>query len=165
MSPVSNIDPLAASTTVSTYSSSACSPVARLNQTNNPDQNSANDNSVPPATSGTGDRGTPTKKQNKPTDKSSVQSTTGEAVVKKKSKGGRKKKLISQEEMIARKNRSKERNRVAAKRCRQKRKQFLDTLRDRIESLNDMNNKLQKENSILKSQLELIKRHHDACRI
>lgn len=64
-------------------------------------------------------------------------------VVKKKSKGGRKKKLITDEEMVARKNRSKERNRVAAKRCRQKRKQFLDELRGRIDNLNDMNRKLQ----------------------
>jgi len=69
--------------------------------------------------------------------------TEGETVVKKKSKGGRKKKQVTHEELMARKNRSKERNRVAAKRCRQKRKQFLDELRGRIDNLNDLNKKLQ----------------------
>lgn len=81
-------------------------------------------------------------------------------IVKKKSKGGRKKKLISDEEMIVRKNRSKERNRVAAKRCRQKRKQFLDELRAKIDNLNDLNRKLQKENTQIRNELELLKHHH-----
>lgn len=80
--------------------------------------------------------------------------------VKKKSKGGRKKKIISHEELITRKNRSKERNRVAAKRCRQKRKQFLDELRGRIDDLNELNAKLQKENTMLKGELETLKKHH-----
>lgn len=56
-------------------------------------------------------------------------------IVKKKSKGGRRKKQVTDEELQARKNRSKERNRVAAKRCRQKRKVFLNELQRKIDKL------------------------------
>lgn len=88
-----------------------------------------------------------------------------DGVVKKKSKGGRKKKLITHEELMARKNRSKERNRVAAKRCRLKRKRYLDELCSHIDNLNDSNKKLQKENTLLKNELELLKQHHLGCEI
>ena len=79
------------------------------------------------------------------------------APVKKKSRGGRKKKLVTQEELAARKNRSKERNRVAAKRCRQKRKLFLDQLRDRIDELSQANQRLKRENLQLRSELASLK--------
>jgi len=96
-------------------------------------------------------------------DRQTVINENGEIVVKKKSRGGRKKKLVTHEELIARKNRSKERNRVAAKRCRQKRKQMLDELRDKIDRLSELNQKLQKENLSLKSELQSIKQHHNDC--
>lgn len=86
-----------------------------------------------------------------------------EVPVKKKSKGGRKKKQVTHEELMARKNRSKERNRVAAKRCRQKRKQFLDELCGRIDNLNELSKRLQKENTTLKNELELWKQRHKSC--
>lgn len=88
-----------------------------------------------------------------------------EIVVKKKSKGGRKKKIITHDELLARKSRSKERNRVAAKRCRLKRKQFLDELCGRIDNLNDLNKRLQKENNLLRGELDILKQHHITCEI
>lgn len=92
-------------------------------------------------------------------------SNEGTEIIKKKSKGGRKKKQVTHEELMARKNRCKERNRVAAKRCRQKRKQFLDELHNRIDSLNDSNRRLQRENINLKGELETLKKHHKTCRL
>lgn len=90
-------------------------------------------------------------------------SSNEQVVVKKKSKGGRKKKQVTHEELVARKNRSKERNRVAAKRCRQKRKQFLDELCGRIDNLNELSKRLEKENTMLKNELELWKQRHKSC--
>lgn len=85
--------------------------------------------------------------------------------IRKKSRGGRKKKQITHEELVARKNRCKERNRVAAKRCRQKRKQFLDDLHNRIDGLNESNRKLQRDNTNLKMELELLRKHHKFCKL
>lgn len=84
---------------------------------------------------------------------------------KKKSKGGRKKKLITHEEFVQRKNRSKERNRVAAKRCRQKRKQLLDELHDQKEELIKINVTLEEENAVLKRELATLISHHSICDI
>ena len=66
--------------------------------------------------------------------------------------------------MLERKNRSNERNRVADRRCRQKRKQFLDELRDKIDQLHGLNQGLRKENLLLKNELETLRQHHAACR-
>lgn len=61
----------------------------------------------------------------------------------KKRPGGRRRRNVTSEELQARKNRSKERNRVAAKRCRQKRKVFMDELRKRTDHLDQLNQRLQ----------------------
>lgn len=68
-----------------------------------------------------------------------------EVTIKKRS-GGRRRRNVTCEELQARKNRSKERNRVAAKRCRQKRKVFIDELRKKTDNLDQLNQRLQVSN-------------------
>ncbi|KAG9510948.1 Cyclic AMP-responsive element-binding protein 5 [Fragariocoptes setiger] len=70
---------------------------------------------------------------------------------------GRRKRQVSSEELAARKNRSKERNRVAAKRCRQKRKLMMDDLKRQIRDIELRYRLLENENIELKRELEVHK--------